>query len=147
MVFQPRSRTAMYTRCTSSAPPTRTCRRSGPSRTPVTGPACTTRRGGAGSRRPRRSCSLLRATSLIAMSSPERDPRLATGATVSGDVTLRLPAGMTAEEAVDELRDRVAIVTGAGQGMGRAFAQALCDAGARVALAEVNEESGRPAAA
>jgi 3-oxoacyl-[acyl-carrier protein] reductase len=48
---------------------------------------------------------------------------------------------------VGELRDRVAIVTGAGQGMGRAFAQVLSDAGARVALAEVNEESGRQAAA
>jgi 3-oxoacyl-[acyl-carrier protein] reductase len=47
----------------------------------------------------------------------------------------------------DALEGRVAIVTGAGQGMGRAFAQALAEEGAFVALAEVNAETGRQAAA
>ena len=43
------------------------------------------------------------------------------------------------------LSGRVAIVTGAGQGMGWAFANALCEAGAAVAVAEVNEKTGRRA--
>jgi 3-oxoacyl-[acyl-carrier protein] reductase len=36
------------------------------------------------------------------------------------------------------LKDRVAIVTGAGQGLGRAFAHRLAEEGARVAIAELN---------
>jgi NAD(P)-dependent dehydrogenase (short-subunit alcohol dehydrogenase family) len=44
------------------------------------------------------------------------------------------------------LSGRVAIVTGAGQGMGRAFARVLADDGAFVAVAEVNAETGRQAA-
>jgi 3-oxoacyl-[acyl-carrier protein] reductase len=40
------------------------------------------------------------------------------------------------------LEGRVAVVTGAGQGMGRAFAQRLAEAGATVALAEIDEASG-----
>ena len=38
-------------------------------------------------------------------------------------------------------------MTGAGQGMGRAFAQRLCEAGAVVAAAEVNRDTGQTAAA
>ena len=45
------------------------------------------------------------------------------------------------------LEGRVAIVTGAGQGMGRAFAQTLAEEGALVAIAEVNAETGPRAAA
>ena len=45
------------------------------------------------------------------------------------------------------LTGRVAIVTGAGQGMGRAFAEKLCEAGAHVAVAEINAETGRQAVA
>ena len=37
------------------------------------------------------------------------------------------------------LKDRVAIVTGAGQGIGRVFAKAFAMAGARVVIAEINE--------
>jgi NAD(P)-dependent dehydrogenase (short-subunit alcohol dehydrogenase family) len=43
------------------------------------------------------------------------------------------------------LEGRVAIVTGAGQGMGRAFAQILADAGATVAVVEVVPERGQQA--
>jgi NAD(P)-dependent dehydrogenase (short-subunit alcohol dehydrogenase family) len=45
------------------------------------------------------------------------------------------------------LEDRVAIVTGAGQGMGLAFARALARDGAVVAVAEVVPETGESAAA
>jgi 3-oxoacyl-[acyl-carrier protein] reductase len=38
------------------------------------------------------------------------------------------------------LKDRVVIITGAGQGIGRVFAQAFARAGARVVIAEVNEK-------
>jgi 3-oxoacyl-[acyl-carrier protein] reductase len=44
------------------------------------------------------------------------------------------------------LEGRVAIVTGAGQGMGEAFARALAAQGAHVAVAEVNPETGEGAA-
>lgn len=37
------------------------------------------------------------------------------------------------------LKDRVVIITGAGQGIGRVFAKAFAKAGARVVIAEVNE--------
>lgn len=39
-------------------------------------------------------------------------------------------------------RDKVAIVTGAGQGIGEAYARALAREGARVVVAEINEERG-----
>jgi len=45
------------------------------------------------------------------------------------------------------LDGRVAIVTGAGQGMGQAFARALAAAGAHVAVAELNADTGEAAAA
>jgi 3-oxoacyl-[acyl-carrier protein] reductase len=38
------------------------------------------------------------------------------------------------------LKDRVVIITGAGQGIGRVFAKAFAKAGARVVVAELNEE-------
>ena len=44
------------------------------------------------------------------------------------------------------LQDRVAVVTGGGQGMGRAYAKRLVQEGARVALAEIDEERGARAA-
>ena len=44
------------------------------------------------------------------------------------------------------LKDRVAVVTGAGRGIGLEIAGALADAGATVIVAEIVEEAGRAAA-
>jgi len=44
------------------------------------------------------------------------------------------------------LKDRVVIVTGAGQGIGRVFAKALAKAGARVVIAELNESKAEAVA-
>jgi len=43
--------------------------------------------------------------------------------------------------------DKVAIITGAGQGIGEAYAKALAREGAAVVVAEINEEGGRRVAA
>jgi NAD(P)-dependent dehydrogenase (short-subunit alcohol dehydrogenase family) len=56
-----------------------------------------------------------------------------------------MPPEPTAPEP-QALDGRVAIVTGAGQGMGLAFARRLAGAGALVAIAEVVEDTGRQAA-
>ena len=45
-----------------------------------------------------------------------------------------------------KLEDRVAIVTGAGQGIGRAYALRLAQEGARVVVAELNEATGKAVA-
>jgi 3-oxoacyl-[acyl-carrier protein] reductase len=45
------------------------------------------------------------------------------------------------------LQDRVAVVTGAGQGIGREIARVLTEHGARVVLADVNETAAKEAAA
>ena len=45
------------------------------------------------------------------------------------------------------LDGRVVVVTGAGRGLGRAFAQACCEAGATVIVAEVDADSGAATAA
>ena len=45
------------------------------------------------------------------------------------------------------LDDRIVVVTGAGRGLGRAFAEACCDAGATVIVAEVDTETGSATAA
>ena len=42
---------------------------------------------------------------------------------------------------------RVAVVTGAGQGVGRAIALGMADVGARVVIGEINEETGPRTAA
>jgi 3-oxoacyl-[acyl-carrier protein] reductase len=44
------------------------------------------------------------------------------------------------------LRDKVAIITGAGQGLGRAYAQRLAKEGARVVVAELNADKGQAVA-
>jgi 3-oxoacyl-[acyl-carrier protein] reductase len=46
-----------------------------------------------------------------------------------------------------DLTDRVAIVTGGGQGIGKVVARAFADAGANVAIAELNAERGAAVAA
>src|SRR3989442_10613889 len=45
-----------------------------------------------------------------------------------------------------KLEDRVAVVTGAGQGIGRAYAHRLVAEGARVVVAELNEAKGKAVA-
>ncbi len=45
------------------------------------------------------------------------------------------------------LDDRIVVVTGAGRGLGRAFAEGCCEAGAAVVVAETDPESGAAAAA
>jgi len=40
----------------------------------------------------------------------------------------------------DDLRDRVVIITGGGQGLGRAYAHAFGDRGAKVVVAEINDD-------
>ena len=44
------------------------------------------------------------------------------------------------------LKDRVAIVTGAGSGIGRAGAELFAREGARVVVAEINQERGKAVA-
>jgi NAD(P)-dependent dehydrogenase (short-subunit alcohol dehydrogenase family) len=44
------------------------------------------------------------------------------------------------------MRDRVAVVTGAGRGIGFGIADALCRAGAKVVIGELDEEKGKEAA-
>jgi NAD(P)-dependent dehydrogenase (short-subunit alcohol dehydrogenase family) len=45
-----------------------------------------------------------------------------------------------------DMADRVAIVTGAGRGIGREIARVLSEAGARVAIAEIDKDTGAEAA-
>lgn len=45
------------------------------------------------------------------------------------------------------LEDRVALITGAGQGMGRAYAERMIKEGAKVAVADINPEQGERVAA
>jgi NAD(P)-dependent dehydrogenase (short-subunit alcohol dehydrogenase family) len=55
---------------------------------------------------------------------------------------------MTTDNAVfPSLQDRVVIITGAGQGIGRVFAKSFAEAGARVAIAELSEERAGKVAA
>src|SRR5207247_7418282 len=42
--------------------------------------------------------------------------------------------------------DKVIIVTGAGRGLGRAYADRLANEGARIAIAEIDQAAGRSAA-
>ena len=45
-----------------------------------------------------------------------------------------------------KLKDRVAIVTGGAQGIGKAIAEKLSEEGASVAIADINEEGARSCA-
>ena len=38
------------------------------------------------------------------------------------------------------LKDKVAIITGAGQGIGAAYARKFCEEGAKVAIADINQQ-------
>jgi NAD(P)-dependent dehydrogenase (short-subunit alcohol dehydrogenase family) len=51
-----------------------------------------------------------------------------------------MPAGA---RPAGRLQDKVAIITGAGQGIGLAYAERFLDEGAKVVIAEANEERGR----
>ena len=46
-----------------------------------------------------------------------------------------------------KLKDKVAIITGAGQGIGEAYAHRFAKEGAKVVVADINEEKGRAVAA
>ena len=41
------------------------------------------------------------------------------------------------------LKDKVAIITGGGQGLGREYALAFCKEGAKVVIAEINLENAQ----
>src|SRR3546814_20931911 len=47
----------------------------------------------------------------------------------------------------DTFAGRVALITGAGQGIGRVFAKGFARAGAKIAIVELNEDCGRSVAA
>jgi 3-oxoacyl-[acyl-carrier protein] reductase len=48
---------------------------------------------------------------------------------------------------VGRLQDKVAIITGAGQGIGKAYARRFLDEGAKVVIADYNKERGESALA
>jgi len=54
---------------------------------------------------------------------------------------------LTGDAMTERLKDKIAIVTGAGQGIGEAIARAYAAEDARVVIAERNEETGREVAA
>ncbi|MBV8062140.1 MAG: SDR family NAD(P)-dependent oxidoreductase, partial [Nevskia sp.] len=56
-------------------------------------------------------------------------------------------AGTTSEEPVNELKDKVAIITGAASGIGRAAALRFAEEGARLVLADIGSEAGEALAA
>lgn len=60
--------------------------------------------------------------------------------------TGNLPAGIARHRSMFDLSGRTAIVTGAGRGIGRAIAEALGAWGARIVVAELDEQSARDAA-
>ena len=48
---------------------------------------------------------------------------------------------------ITRLKDKVAVVTGAAQGIGRGIARRLAEEGAKVAVADINEEGAARTAA
>ena len=43
-----------------------------------------------------------------------------------------------------EVKNNICIITGSGQGLGKAFAKVLLDNGAKVCISDLNEEKARP---
>ena len=68
---------------------------------------------------------------------PPADKKTDVGVTVARAEN-RLPRANRTN--VGRLQDKVAIITGAGQGIGLAYAQRFLDEGAKVVVAEINEE-------
>src|SRR5437016_13351211 len=56
------------------------------------------------------------------------------------------PAGGPDANEMKRHQDKVIVVTGAGRGLGRAYAQRLADEGARVVIAEIDRAAGTNAA-
>jgi 3-oxoacyl-[acyl-carrier protein] reductase len=54
---------------------------------------------------------------------------------------------MTNTTKTDAFAGRVALITGAGQGIGRVFANGFARAGAKIAIVELNEDNGKSVAA
>src|SRR5206468_10581233 len=80
-------------------------------------------------------------TSRCAYARPIPWPAPVTTATRSSSFIVSAPGAETMK-----LEDRVAVVTGAGQGIGRAYAHRLVEEGARVVVAELNEAKGKAVA-
>src|SRR5436189_152058 len=79
-----------------------------------------------------------------------RSSLLASGATMparrASTETRCGPTNTNEEEHMGRLDERVAVITGGGEGIGKGIARRFAEEGARVLIAEVDEERGRTTA-